>query len=252
MTDHLELENSVAALVLGAAPEEETAVVRAHLAGCAECRQLAARLQRAAGALPLATDLVEPPARLKSRIRAAAAATARTPATQPPGRARRPTLRRRVVRGRTWSRHFPATFQNVALAALVLSVIGLGGWSLYLANQVRHQHVASEVGKSTLVGRGEMTGARATVVDFRDQGVALVTFSLMPAPPPGKIYEVWLIPASGPAEGVAVFQPDPDGSKTLVLNYDLRRYRVIAVTVEQGPAGVAAPTQTPSLSGSTV
>ena len=97
-----------------------------------------------------------------------------------------------------------------------------------------------------------MAGVEATVVDFKDQSVALVTFSRMPAPPAGKVYEVWLIPASGAPEGVAVFQPEPDGSKTVVLTHDLRQYKVIAVTVEQGPAGVPVPTQSPSLSGSTV
>jgi len=104
----------------------------------------------------------------------------------------------------------------------------------------------------TLSGQGQLSGARATVVDFREQSVALVTFNRLPAPPPGKVYELWLIPASGAPEAVTVFQPDGDGSKTVVVNRDLRRYKIIAVTTEDGPAGVAAPTQQPSLAGNVV
>ena len=78
MSDHPELEMSVAAFVLGAAEVDEMEEVRVHLAGCAECRLLAARLQRAADSLSLATEIVEPPARLKSKI-LEAASSARTP-----------------------------------------------------------------------------------------------------------------------------------------------------------------------------
>ena len=247
MTDHPELENSVAAFVLGAADEDEMEAVRAHLGGCAECRQLAGRLQRAADALPLATEIVDPPARLKARILAAAATTARTP-VRPPSRARILALPRpRSLSGWSWPRP-PATLPMAAAAALVLAVLGLGAWNLHLVDQLGHQQVASV----TLSGQGQLSGAQATVVDFREQSVALVTFSRLPAPPPGKVYELWLIPASGAPEAVTVFQPDGDGSKTVVVNRDLRRYKIIAVTAEDGPAGVAAPTQQPSLAGNVV
>ena len=252
MTDHPELENSVAAYVLGAAEEEEMTAVRAHLGGCADCRELATRLQRAADALPLATDLVGPPERLKARILAAAAASSRSPSSRPPSRARVLPLRRVSATGRGWGTRFADDFPRAAVAALALAVLGLGAWNLQLVNKLGHQPTQSQLAKTTLLGRGEMAGAQASIVDFKGQSVALVTFSRMPTPPAGKVYEVWLIPASGEPEGVAVFQPEGDGSKTVVLSHDLLQYKVIAVTVEQGPAGVPLPTQPPSLSGSTV
>ena len=251
MTDHPELENSVAAFVLGAADDEEMESVRAHLGGCAECRQLAARLQRVADALPLATELVAPPERLKARILAAAAATARTP-VQPLTRARILAFPKRpALAAWTWPR-LPATLPSAAAAALTLAVLGLGAWNLHLVDQLGRQSASRQVASATMSGRGQLTGTQATLVDFREQSVALVTFTRLPAPPPGKVYELWLIPASGAPEAVTVFQPDADGSKTLVLNRDLRRYKVMAVTAEDGPAGVAAPTQQPSLSGGIV
>ncbi len=252
MSDHPELENSVAAFVLGAAEEGEMTAVRAHLAGCADCRRLAARLQRAADALPLATDIVEPPARLKSRILTAAAASGRTSSSPPWSRTRILPIRRGGPSGRRWSSRLAANVPLTAVAVLALAVLGLGAWNLQLVNQLGHQRASSQVTKTTLVGQGEMAGVQASVVDFKDQSIALVTFNRMPTPPPGKVYEVWLIPASGAPVGVAVFQPEADGSKTVVLTHDLRQYRVIAVTVEQGPNGVPMPTQSPSLAGNTV
>ena len=68
MSDHPELEALIAVYVLGAVGPEEAESVRTHLAGCAECRQLAARLQRAVDALPMATELEPPPAQLKAGI----------------------------------------------------------------------------------------------------------------------------------------------------------------------------------------
>ena len=248
MTDHPELENSVAAFVLGAAEVDEMEEVRVHLAGCAECRVLAARLLRAADSLPLATEIVDPPARLKTRI-LEAAASARTPA-QPPFRARiirLPRGRDERVAGRP---RVPVWFPTAAVAALALTVLGLGSWNLYLVNQLSHSQ--GQVASGTLTGRGAMAGVQASVLDFKAQSIALVSFNNMPAPPPGKVYQLWLIPASGAAEGVAVFQPDIDGSKTVVLNRDLRHFKLIAVTVEDGPSGASAPTQDPGIAGNTV
>src|SRR6184192_4257691 len=63
MSDHEELESSVAAWVLGALDAHEAASVRVHVEGCASCRQVAGRLRRVVGALPLAVEEVAPPAR---------------------------------------------------------------------------------------------------------------------------------------------------------------------------------------------
>ncbi len=59
------MEGAVAAFVLGAAEVEETEAIRAHLAGCAGCRELAFRLRRAVAALPLSAEEARPPNRLR-------------------------------------------------------------------------------------------------------------------------------------------------------------------------------------------
>src|SRR5579871_6551613 len=73
-SDHELLEDTVAAHLLGAGEPGEAETVRAHLQACASCRELAARLSRVVGALPLAAEEAAPPGRLRDRILAAAAA----------------------------------------------------------------------------------------------------------------------------------------------------------------------------------
>ena len=196
----------------------------------------------------IAVEIVEPPARLRSRILEAAAASARTP-TQSPASARIIHLpRERVLR---WSfGSLAAGFPKAAVAALALAVLGLGSWNVYLTTQLSREQ--AQVASGTLTGRGEMSGVQATVLDFKAHSLAVVSFSKMPAPPAGKVYELWLIPASGAAEGVAVFQPDIDGSKTVVVSRDLSHYKLMAVTVENGPSGALAPTQEPGIIGRAV
>ena len=87
------------------------------------------------------------------------------------------------------------------------------------------------------------------MVDLRDQGVAFVTFRHLPSTEAGKVYEIWLIGRSKIPVSGGVFQPDSDGTKTLVVAVDTKERTTIALTVEAGPQGTTAPTQAPSLAG---
>src|ERR1700674_505976 len=75
MSEHEEFESLVAAWVLGAVTADEVDVVRMHIETCQSCRDTASRLSRIVGALPLDVEEIEPPARLRERILAAAAAS---------------------------------------------------------------------------------------------------------------------------------------------------------------------------------
>ncbi|HKV88560.1 MAG TPA: zf-HC2 domain-containing protein, partial [Candidatus Dormibacteraeota bacterium] len=75
MSDHEELETSVAPWVLGALEPDEAEVMLAHVAACATCRETAQRLRRVVGVLPLAVEEVQPPERLRARVLASAAST---------------------------------------------------------------------------------------------------------------------------------------------------------------------------------
>ena len=134
-----------------------------------------------------------------------------------------------------------------AAAAVVVLALVVG----FVAGDVigRGAPTPAPVVRSTLAGHGELAGARATVIDLKSEGVALVDFSGLPQLDSGKVYEIWLITASGRPDPAGVFVPDSNGSKFVLLSKSLADYTQMAVTSEEGPAGTLAPTQQPQLYG---
>ena len=239
MSDHEELESSVAAWVLGALDAEEAETVRVHVEGCAGCREVADRLRRVVGALPLAVEEVTPPARLRERVLAAAAASRRTTAAPAATRVRRPVLPQSPAR--SGSRMPAYALAAVAVVALLIGV---------LIGQVTLRAPApSQVARYTLTGHADLSGAQASVIDLRSDGVALIDFRGLPQPGSGRVYEVWLIPAKGDPVPAGVFVPDTNGARVVLVNRSLAGYTVMAVTNETGPDGSQAPTQQPQLYG---
>jgi anti-sigma-K factor RskA len=242
MSEHEQIEISVAAYILGAAEPGEADLVRAHLDACSSCQELATRLRRAASVLPLGVEEARPPDRLRERILRAAAAPAR-PASAEPRRARILRLPRRprpVWRGGQGSRR-PI---YAAVAALAIAVVALGAWDGYLTTRLQQ----SAADRTTIQGQGSMAGSQAQVIRLRREGVTLVEFKGMRQLDSNKSYVLWLIPADGHPVNAAAFRPDPDGTKLVVLSQELSGYSQIAVTVEDSP-DVKAPSQTPELGG---
>ena len=246
MSDHEELESSVAAWVLGALDPDEARAIGSHVEGCPICHEVAGRLRRVVGALPLAVEESDPPQRLRERV-LAAATSSRGPsvapvaavAAHPPLGTQRP---RPLVRlGRMVPLYALAAVAAVALLAGVL--VG------QVVSNETHQPAQSQVSRFTMAGHQDMSGARASVIDLKADGLALVDFRGLPPPGTGRVYEVWLIPKGGSPESVAVFVPDSNGGKVVLVNRSLAGYAVMAVTNEPGPDGSAAPTQQPQLYG---
>jgi anti-sigma-K factor RskA len=244
MSDHEELESNVAAWVLGALDRGEAEEVQAHVEGCASCRETAARLQRAVTALPLVVEEVAPPVRLRDRVLAAAAASSGS--ANAPSRVRKmvkPPARRSAFG--LLSGRLPA--YAAAAGVVVALVAGLVAGDLVArSGQVTPP---SQVARFTLSGHESLTGAKATVIDLKADGLALVDFSGLPAVGQGRVYEVWLITAGGRADPAAVFVPDANGSKVVLVNRALQGYSLMAITDEAGPEGSQAPTQKPQLYG---
>jgi hypothetical protein len=107
----------------------------------------------------------------------------------------------------------------------------------------------AQVVRSALVGHQGLAGARASVIDLRSDGVALVDFNGLPQLDSGKVYEIWLITPAGTADPAGVFVPDSNGSKFVLVGKSLAGYKEMAITSEVGPAGTLAPTQQPQLYG---
>ena len=237
MSDHEELESSVAAWVLGALDADEAETVRVHVEGCASCREVEARLRRVVGALPLAAEELTPPARLRQRVLAAASASpvAVAPVAPVATRVRRPAPARTTSRIPTYA------LAAVAVVALLIGVL--------IGQVTLRSPATSQVARYTLTGHQAMSGAQASVIDLRTDGVALVDFRGLPPPGSGRVYEVWLIPAKGDPVPAAVFVPDSNGTKVVLVDRSLAGYTVMAVTNEAGPDGSQAPTQQPQLYG---
>jgi anti-sigma-K factor RskA len=238
MSDHEELESSVPAWVLGALEPDEAETIRAHVDSCATCREAVQRLRRVMGVLPLSVEEVTPPPRLRERVLEAAGTRTATPL--PAVRRPRP---RPIPSQVGLARRMPVyAMAAVAVVALLLGVI-VGQLAL-------RPSPSSEVARYMLTGHQDMSAAHATVIDLRADGVALVDFSGLPAPGTGRVYEIWLIPAKGDPVAAAVFVPDSNGARIVLVNRSLAGYMQMAVTNEAGPDGAAQPTQQPQLYGS--
>jgi hypothetical protein len=246
--DHEGLENAIAAMVLGSEVPEARASLLAHLEACPSCRAMAARLGQATAVLPLASEPIEPPARLHGRVLAAvaAASTGSAPPVRPSPAADR---RRRPGRRPT----LPSLRLGAAVAAALAFLLGAAA-----GTAIAHARTSGPAGPSAgqqverhrLVGTGSMAQVQASAVHLDRDGLTLVDFKQMPPPQAGQVYELWLITTDGRALPAATFAPDADGSRVVLLTQDLRGTKALAVTVEPGPNGSPVPTQPPQLSGS--
>ena len=259
-----EVRELAAAYVLDALEADEAAAVRSHLAGHPDGHPEIEELGAVIPALAEIVPIVEPPASLKDRIMAAAAADlaarggatgatdtgtslppASAPAAQPPAAPAAPvafpTVEEREARR---ARTSPGTW--ILRIAAVLAIALLGGWNLLLQNDLGaarqyEQNVAavlqaaSQPGALTAVLAADGgTGSGLAAVDA-DGDLALAMRDLAPTTG-SSVYEAWVIAADGVpvplgsftvgASGTAYFAADGLPSVEGIL---------LALTLEPGP-----------------
>lgn len=239
-TDHPEWADAVGAYLLEALPDAERAGFERHLETCETCRADVESLRVATDALPVSVEALAPPPALKARIMAvveaeaellAAAAGPRADLPEPsPARRRRfslPALR-------------PAFALASALALLVLG--GLGGALLSGDDGTGGDRARTVVAS---VQRGD---ASARLVVGRD--ASRLEVSDLPAPPEGRVYQVWTLRRGGtPQPSASLFVPRSDGSATVAVPGSLDGVDQVLVT-DEPVGGSPAPTRTPFLSAS--
>jgi anti-sigma-K factor RskA len=233
MTDHDRWQDSAAAYLLGALPEDEREGYEAHLAGCAVCREEVEQLAPAAEALPASVEPIAPPPELKSRIMAEVEREAVLLAAAGPG-ADEPAGRRRRRRFR-WT--LPRlTLAPVAAAAAVLIVgVAIGFGIAGLGDGGRT--VTAQVDAARAPG----AGAQIEVED----GAATLTAHGLPAPPSGRVYQVWLKrPGRPPEPTPALFSPSRDGTATATVPGSLDGIDQVLVT-DEPMGGSRMPTREP-------
>ena len=222
------------AYVLGALHDDEHSAFERHLAGCEACRREVAELRMAAAMLPLAADQVAPPDALRERIMV----TVRQEAApqQPAAAAEATTAGRGRARGSWWSRLRMSAIAPLpaALAACAVLALGVAGGLLLSAGDDFR-----EVDAQVALG-----GASGTL-RIEDDGDARLTLRDMPAPPDGRVYQVWLLgEGESPSPTDALFVPGRDGTASVDVPGDVDGARQVLVTAEPR-GGSDRPTRPP-------
>jgi len=245
MSGHEQFAENLALHALGSLEGEERLALEKHLQECASCRRELESLRGDLALLSLSTAGPKPPARSRERLMAALAREPRRGTTAPPRR--------------SWWVLAP----SLAAAALVLLAIFLMRQNSALRQQIAgmdYDAVAQQVElrrareivstltandamRVTLVAAKTPPQPQGKAIYVRDRSSLIFIASNMPAAPPEKAYELWLIPTSGAPILAGVFRPDAHGSAT-VVNPPLPagiEAKAFAITIEP-EAGSTTPT----------
>jgi anti-sigma-K factor RskA len=235
MSDHSQWADSVGAYVLGALEPDESERFEAHLDECAICRRDVDDLQLAADALPVSVPPIAPSAGLKSRIMAVVNSEAELLAAGERGADRpEPARRRRSTGGRLGS-WLLRPGVALACAVVLLAAGGVAGVLLSRGEQER-----------TVVATTTARGADVRL-EVRDDGGMLVAKN-MPAPPPGRVYQVWLKrPDKDPEPTSVLWSTRSDGSAEVAVPGSLDDVEAVLVT-DEPRGGSAVPTRMPVIS----
>ncbi len=202
MNDHDRWADSLGAWLLGALPEDEAEGFRRHLEQCAVCQEDAAGLQPAVDVLPASAEPRTPPPALKDRIMAVVEAEAPRPEPQ-----RR--TRRSWFSGFAWR---PAL--AVGLAALALGFVGAQ---------------ALQSGTETITA--QVSGQGSAELEITDDQGTLVAKNL-PAPPRGRVYQVWLDKGGKAPEPTDALFATRNGSASVDVPGSLDGVKRVMVTDE--------------------
>lgn len=262
-----------ASFVLGALDDAEADAVRAHLASCADPHAEMGELGSVLSVLAEGVPVVEPPAELKGRILAAAAADLEargragagvaTPAPLTPtadAPTPFPTTAERQQRAAARTGMGPWVLRIAAVLAIAL----LGGWNLLLQGQLSEARtyeqnvaavldVAGQSGSLTAVltptaGDGGPAGLAAVASD----GSVRIAMRDLPATSGNQVYEAWVIGGDGKPVALGGFQVGPTGVAYFEsTGLPTQDGIVLALTLEPGP-GATAPSSDPVSVGKAV
>jgi|SRR5579863_4624390 len=234
-----ELREQYELYVLGVLDEPERAEIDEHLRRQGDpCIAGVRRAREVMGSLALAAPESHPSARLRKRITG---------------------LVGEEQRGWNWAAIWIAATACLALVAVWLGMERRDQARTLTQVQLEMQGKSAELlrlneafalmndptARQLVFGEGAPKPSRGRVFVSPGQGVLLVASNLPPAPP-GKIYEMWVIPKGGKPVPAGLFQSAPDGTAMYLRKgaVDVATTGMIAVTLEP-EAGSPQPTTTP-------
>ena len=245
MSAHEQFADDLALLALEALQGDERVTLEKHLEGCSSCRSELERLRGDMALLALSASGPAPPLRSRERL---LKAIAKEPRAQKIGAARRSS----------WT-----LLPWLAAAALLLVAAFFWQQSDRLAQRVarlqdesaqqqtqleRAREVVSTLTSTdalrvTLVAAQAPPQPQGKAIYVRERSSLIFLASNMPALPPQRSYELWLIPTTGAPIPAGMFKPDARGSATVVeppLPGGVQA-KAFAITVEP-EQGSSAPT----------
>jgi anti-sigma-K factor RskA len=255
MNVHEQFADDLALYALGALPAEERRAVEQHLEECAACRQELERLQGDMAMLAFSVDGPKPPARSRDRLMTAIA--------KEPRRAQLRQPKRRIW----W---WEALGWAAALAAILIGVLlkqqnsdlrhrvaeletrsTKEDQQLLEARQLLSTLTSPDADHFTLVAANASAQPQGKAIYLRSSGTLVFLASNLPAIPPEKAYELWLIPASGAPIPAGLFKPNAHGAAAVVhpplpIGVEAKAF---AITIEP-EAGSSGPTSQPIMLGS--
>jgi anti-sigma-K factor RskA len=259
MSEHEQYADDLALYALDALRGEDRARVDAHLATCAACRLELEELRGDTALLALAAAGPRPPQRARKRLLDAVAREGR--GADALSRTTREDVR--PSRGQGGGPGWWGWLGWAATAAVVVFVL-----SLWRENSALRQTLVSassqaaqsrreleqlrriarpildpEAQRITLVSTKAAPQPQGKAFYLRNRSSLVFLANNMPALPPHKAYELWLIPVSGAPIPAGVFKPDAQGSASVVnpVLPEAVEAKAFAVTVEN-ETGAAAPT----------
>jgi anti-sigma-K factor RskA len=217
MSEHPQFADDLALLALGALQGEERVTLEKHLEGCPACRRELERLRGDMALLALSAAGPAPPSRSRERLlkviaqepRAQKTAERRSSWTFLPWLAAAALL---LVAGFFWQ-------QSDRLAQRVAQLQDESGQQqaqLERAREVVSTLTSTDALRVTLVAAQAPPQPQGKAIYVRDRSSLIFLASNMPALPPQRIYELWLIPTNGAPIPAGVFKPDARGSATVV------------------------------------
>jgi len=243
---HGQLGDQAASYVLGALTPAERQAFEAHLAGCDMCAAEVHTLTPVAAALAHLVPPADPDASVRARLLAAL------------------------------SRRSPSHGSWLAAAASVAVAVALGGYAAQLRGRVttletrlrettaraeaRERQMADvrrtafeaqsevavlaapDLARIDLAGQPAAPGASARAFWSRSRGLVF-TASNLPAPPPGRAYQLWVLTKQPAPISAGMLKPDANGRVSAIFGtpQDLPTPVAMAVTLEP-EGGVPAPT----------
>lgn len=265
MSAHTQFADDLSLYALGALEGDALDALEQHLKECAECRRELEWLRGDAALLALSVSGPRPPERARQRLMAAIAQEPRrkAPVENGPVRSGPESGSDAIpVRRRPWL----GVLGWAAAAAAVLSVFVLLQQKKDLQRRLADFEAASAAQQQQLAEAKELMASltsadaehftlvasktppqpQGRAIYVQRSGTLVFLASNMPALPPEKIYELWLIPTNGAPIPAGLFSPRADGNATVVkppLPAGVQA-KTFAITVEPA-SGSPAPTSQP-------